>query len=51
MPHKVPQSPAALRAAVFRYLRKTSGGGDAPTPPVRARVKHDIKLDVTLPRK
>ena len=31
LPRKVPENPAALRAAVFRYLRKTSGGG-APTP-------------------
>ena len=29
--HKVHQNPAALRAAFFRYLRKTSGGV-APTP-------------------
>ena len=26
MPYKVPQNPSARSAAVFRYLRKTSGG-------------------------
>ena len=36
LPHKVPQNPAARSAAVFRYLRKTSGGV-APTPPLSGR--------------
>ena len=39
LPHKVgsPKPRGAIRAAVFRYLRKTSGG--CTNPPVRVRVK------------
>ena len=40
LPHKVPQNPAALRAAVFSLSAKNlrGGGGLHQPPPVRARV-------------
>ena len=41
---------AALRAAVSRYLRKTSGGGADIRPPVGARVKTDRFLSTVPPQ-
>ena len=38
---------AALRAAIFCYLRKTNGGGAHMCPPSRARVKLE-DTDVSL---
>ena len=39
LPHKVPQNPAALRAAIFSLSAKNLRGGCTNPPPVRARVK------------
>ena len=41
MGDKVGENPAALRAAVFCYPRKTWGGGVQTPPPSRARVKEE----------
>ena len=38
-PIRYPKTRRRYAPPFFRYLRKTSGGGVAPTPPVRARVK------------
>ena len=38
-PIRYPKTWRRVAPPFFRYLRKTSGGGGAPNPPVRARVK------------
>ena len=46
---KVGENPAALRAAVFRYPRKTWGGAfKRPPPPSRARVNVKSRMVQTI---
>ena len=48
MPHKVPQNPAALCAAVFSLSAKNLRGGGCTNPPVRARVNTYIHTYILL---